>query len=149
MGRGTRISVVLLVAISAPLAFASESLIRKLVLPPEFDEVRDFFGPGATSFAWGCVALCVLAAVFGIWVQRRWVRERTQRAREEGTDVGKAAMDRTFLSMSIPQVPAILSTVAYMSGSELTPVVVAMVISSVGVIAQGIQWEVLLADTRT
>ena len=149
MGRGTRIGVVLLVAISAPLAFASESLIRKLLLPPEFDEVREFFAPSATSFAWGCVVLCVLAALFGLWVQRRWVRERTRRAREEGSDVGKAAMDRTFLSMSIPQVPAILSTVAFMSGSELMPVVVAMGISSTGVIAQGLQWEVLLADMRT
>lgn len=149
MGRGTRIGVVLLVAISAPLAFASESLIRRLLLPPEFDDVREFFGPGATTFAWGCVALCVLAALCGVWVQRRWVRERTRRAREEGTDVGKAAMDRTFLSMSIPQVPAILSTVAFMSGSELMPVVVAMAVSSTGVIAQGVQWELLLAQMRT
>jgi hypothetical protein len=148
MSRPTRIGVVVLVATSAPAAFTFESLIRQLLLPPEFEDVRVFFAEGATMVAWGCVVACVFAALAGYRVQRRWTQQRVEAAKREGTDVDKAVMDRTFLSMSIPQVPAIASTVAFMSGGDLWPVIIAMVISSSGVIAQGIQWEALLERAR-
>lgn len=149
MGRGTRIGVVVLVAASAPAALALESLLRRLILPPEFDDVREFFGPPATDAAWLFAGLCVLAALGGVLAQRRWCHDRMQRARDKGEDPAAAAMDRTLLAMSIPQVPAILSTVAFMSGAELTPVLASMGISTAGVLAQGVQWEALLAAARS
>jgi hypothetical protein len=148
VGRGTRIGVVVLVAASAPGALALETFLRRLILPPEFDDVREFFGPAATDAAWFFAASCVLAALVGVAAQRRWCRDRMRRAREDGDDPTRAAMDRTFLAMSIPQVPAILATVAFMSGAELRPVLVAMAISTLGVLAQGVQWEALLAAAR-
>jgi hypothetical protein len=130
------------------MALALESGLRRLILPPEFEEVRTFFGPAATDAAWAFVVACALAAPAGIWLQRSWCRARMQRARDEGGDEARAAMDRTFLSMSIPQVPAILATVAFMSGAELTPVLAAMAVSTLGVLAQGVQWEALLSAAR-
>jgi hypothetical protein len=149
VGRGTRIGVVVLVAASAPAALAIETLLRRLILPPDFEEIRRFFEPTATDAAWIFAAACVLASVAGLFAQRRWCRDRMQRARAEGEDPARAAMDRTFLSMSIPQVPAILATVAFMSGAALTPVLVAMGISTLGVLAQGVQWEALLFAARS
>lgn len=111
--------------------------------------MRTFFGPAATDAAWAFVVACVVAAVGGVWLQRRWCERRMAAARAAGDDEARAVMDRTFLSMSIPQVPAILATVAFMSGAALTPVLAAMAISTVGVLAQGVQWEALLASTRS
>jgi len=148
MGRAARIGVVALVATSAPLALAFETLLRRLLLPPELEALRGDLGPLATDIAWLLTAACVAAAALGLWLQRRWCLRRVQETRSRGGDVPRALTDRTFLSMSVPQVPAILATVAFGWGSAATPVIAAMVISSLGVVAQGAQWERLLAVTR-
>ena len=130
------------------MALGFESLVRHFVMPAELAEIRGFFAPMATTAAWVFAAACILADGLGMVLQRRWCLARMELARADGSDLARAAMDRTFLAMSVPQVPAILATAAFMSGSELVPVLVAMAISSVGVVAQGLQWEALLARAR-
>jgi hypothetical protein len=148
VSRATRIGLVLLVAASAPLALAFEAGVRQLLGLPELDEVRHLLRPTATGAAWALAGLCVVAAALGLGAQRRWCEGRMRVAAAAGEDPARAVMDRTFLAMSIPQVPAVLSTVAFMTGSELAPVLAAMAISTVGVLAQGLQWEALLARAR-
>ncbi len=73
-------AVVLLVAVSAPLALGFETAIRKLVfvpmMGPQLEELREFYWPqwtpeareaALTRAAWVHVGVCVLAGVLEQW----------------------------------------------------------------------------------
>jgi hypothetical protein len=140
--------VVALVATSAPLALGFETLLRGLLPAPELEGLRRDLGPLATDAAWALAASCAAASGLGLWLQRRWCLRGAEDARARGGDLSRALADRTFLSMSAPQVPAILATFAFTWGSAPAPVIAAMVISSLGVLAQGAQWEWLIGVLR-
>lgn len=141
--------IVLLIALSAPLALGLETLIRKFVLMPmvgpELAEIREFYWPALTDelrraamtqAAWVLVGVTLVAGVVGVVLLRRAGR------RELG--VGKLR-DRLFLLTSIPQVPAILATLCFAFGSALLPVLIGMAISTAFVLAQGFVGERMLA----
>lgn len=141
--------VVLLIAASAPLALALETLLRNYVLLPmvgaELRELREFFWPELTDelrqtvlthAAWVLVAVTVLAGVLGVVLLRRVARRQRDAA---------GVRDAVFLLTSIPQVPAILATLCFAFGSRLGPVLVSMAISTAFVLAQGRVGERLLS----
>jgi hypothetical protein len=141
--------IVLLIAVSAPLALGFETALRKLVFVPlmgaELAEIREFYWPEltdqvreamVTQWAWRLVGVTVLAGVLGVLLLRR----ATRRPLDAG-----AIRDRMLLLTSIPQVPAILATLCFTFGSQLLPVLVSMGISTAFVLAQGILGDRALA----
>jgi divalent metal cation (Fe/Co/Zn/Cd) transporter len=131
--------VVLVIAISAPLALGVETLMRTQVLAPmlgpSFDEVREFFSPQLTRVAWAMVAVTFAAGILGIVITQLAVR-KLARLPDPALRARKLR-DRLLLLTSIPQVPAILATLCFTCGARLFPVLVAMVVSTLFVLIQG------------
>lgn len=154
-------AVVVLVAVSAPIALGFETALRKLVFAPmvgaELEEIRQFYWPelsaevreaALTRAAWVLVGVCLLAGLLGLALLRHAARRGVARSRGEA-DPGEVARvevrDRMLLLTSIPQVPAILATLCFSFGSQLLPVICCMVVSTAFVLAQGWVGERLLA----
>jgi hypothetical protein len=138
---------VLVIAVSAPFALAFETLFRTevlgRVLGPDLGVVRDFFSPTLTEVAWWLAGLTLAAGLVGVAILPWSLRRAEIAARASGRDMGDAArrsraIERLFLLTSIPQVPAILATFSFTFGSRLAPVIVAMAISTIFVVAQGL-----------
>jgi hypothetical protein len=137
---------ILLIAISAPVALVFETLLRKQVLRrilgSDLDHIRAFFSPPLTSIAWALAWVTVLAGVIGVALVPFAVRRTEAAAQKSGLDLNREAREKRalgplFLLTSIPQVPAIFATVCFTCGALLTPVIVAMAVSTVAVLAQG------------
>jgi ABC-type sugar transport system permease subunit len=151
MSAGSQLSlrvVVLLIAVSVPIALAIETGFRQLVLlpmiGPELHELREFYWPALTDelrraaltrTAWVLVGVTVLAGALGVALLRRAARRERDLAE---------LRDRLLLLTSIPQVPAILATLCFAFGSSLLPVLISMAISTAFVLAQGLVGERLL-----
>lgn len=129
-----------LVATSTPLALFVETGLRRIMFPPEFDEVRAFLQPALTLPTWTLLGLVALMTLLGMRGQSRRVErrmaarppeQRTPQARE------KEHLDSLVLFTSLPQVPAILATFCYMFGAPLLPVVANLVAATLGVMLVG------------
>jgi hypothetical protein len=142
-------AVVLLIAVSAPLALGLETLLRKFVFVPlvgaELREVVAFYWPWLTDelrravltqASWVLVGVTVLAGLLGVVLLSRAAR----RLRD-----AEDLRDQMLLLTSIPQVPAILATLCFAFGSRLLPVLVSMAISTTFVFVQGYVGERMLA----
>lgn len=140
--------VVLLIAVSAPLALGIETAFRQLVLVPmigaELRELREFYWPALTDelrraaltqTAWVLVGATVLAGALGVALLRRAARRQQDLAE---------LRDQLLLLTSIPQVPAILATLCFVFGSSLLPVLISIAISTAFVLAQGLVGERML-----
>lgn len=154
-------TIVLLVAVSAPLALGFETLLRVYLFLPlvgaELREVREFYWPelsdevreaALTNAAWVLVVVCVLAGLLGIALLRRAARRGLAAARESANPSVRAranVRDRMLLLTSIPQVPAILATLCFSFGAQLLPVLCCMGVSTAFVLAQGHVGERALA----
>jgi hypothetical protein len=118
-----------------------ESLLRWLMVPPEFEEVRIWLRPSITPYVWGLAAAAAVAGPIAFRLQRFLVRRTLARSPfaygEDGIE-DKARFDALILSTSVVQVPALLATVCYLLGAAPLPVVVVIVVATVGVIVQGL-----------
>jgi hypothetical protein len=139
-------TAILLIAFSAPVALAFETLFRTQILArivgPDLNQVRDFFSPPLTSLAWALAGVTVIAGIAGVALVPIAIRRIEAAAAKAGLEQDREALERRalgplYLLTSIPQVPAILATFCFTAGSLLTPVVVAMAVSTVAVLAQG------------
>ncbi len=129
-----------LVALSTPMALVAETYLRRLMFPPEFDEVRMFLRPSLELPVWSLLSLVALTTWFGIRAQeRRVARKMAARPPEEQTQHfrDKDTFDSLVLFTSLPQIPAILATFGFMFGASLLPVLVNMAASTAGVVAVG------------
>ncbi len=129
-----------LVALSTPMALVAETYLRRLMFPPEFEEVRAYLQPSLELPVWSLLSLVVLTTWFGIRAQARRVeRKMAARPPEEQTQYfrDKDTFDSLVLFTSLPQIPAILATFCYMCGASLLPVLVNMGASTAGVLAVG------------
>jgi len=129
-----------LVALSTPMALVAETYLRRLMFPPEFEEVRTYLQPSLEVPVWSLLSLVALTTWFGIRAQERRVErkmaarppaEQTQHYRDKDT------FDSLVLFTSLPQIPAILATFGFMFGASLVPVLVNMAASTAGVLAVG------------
>jgi hypothetical protein len=132
--------LVALTVVAAPIALAFESLLRWLMLPPEFEEIRFWLQPIMTPIAWGLVALSALTGVVGLLLQRAIVRRRIAKLGEHDTPIQREHVrNQVFLvTASIPQLPTIASTFAFMFGASLVPTLVGVTICTVSVLVQGL-----------
>lgn len=133
--------VLTLVAVSTPLALALETGLRRIMFPPDFDEVRMWLRPSITPWVWLAPLAAAVAIPLGAKLQR-WLVARSMDAlppaRRTAHERAECEIDALLLSTSVPQVPAVLATMAFMLGSALVPVVAAMVVSTAGVLGLGV-----------
>jgi|GEM_PF-1995290 len=142
MPAGKRYGLLAIIGLSTPFALVVETGVRRVMMPPEFDEVRAWLSPEVTPYAWAMAPLAVVATGIGFFLQRWLVRRalrkplRAGMSRDEARQ--RAEFDALMLSTSAPQLPALMGTILFMLGSELTPVLVAMGVATVGVISLGL-----------
>jgi hypothetical protein len=130
-----------LIALSMPMALVAETYLRRLMFPPEFEEVRVFLRPSLELPVWSLLSLVVLTTWLGIRGQHRRVERRmAARPPQEQTQYfrDKDTFDSLVLFTSLPQIPAILATFGFMFGASLAPVLVNMAASTLGVVAVGL-----------
>ncbi len=141
--RAKRLGLTLIVAASAPVSLALESVVRGLVMAPEAEELRQFFQPTTTMVAWGLAAATVPVGILGAVLRQIWIARVLvlHAAGELRKPVARVVLDRFMLSASVPQIPAVAATIAVMLGARTPPAIVAMVISSGAILAQWVLLE--------
>lgn len=139
MKRGGTLVLVAATVLAAPVALAFESALRWLVFPPDFETVRAFFEPVLTPVAWLLALLSALAGVGGALAHRAIVARRIAKLGPAPlTAQVEAVRNQVFLiTASIPQLPTIASTFAFMFGASVVPTLVGVAICTVSVTAQG------------
>ena len=138
-GKGT---LVVMTAVAAPVALGFETLLRHLLFPESFELVREALRPVLTPVAWVLCLVCAGAGAFGLVFQRRMAARAVDKLPPAGRTPeleDRARLGAFMLAASIPQVPAILATFSFMFGAALTPVVVAIGIVTVFVVAQALR----------
>ena len=144
--RGKRL-LVGLTTVAAPLALALETLMRKLLFPllmgDDFELVRDFLRPLLTPVAWALCGVALLAVLAGMALHARLVARAIARLPESKralpAERERAEVGAFMIAASVPQIPCVLSTVTFMFGAELLPILVAVGIASIGVLVQALR----------
>lgn len=140
-GRRRTYGLLAIIGLSTPTAMVAETVMRRLVMPPEVETLRDWLRPVITPWVWWAIPATAVAVVVGArlhrWLYRRELprhltRLPPERARE------KAEFEALMLSTSAPQLPALAATIAFMFGSELAPVLAAIAAGTVGVLGMGV-----------
>lgn len=139
-----------LTLLAAPVALAVETGLRLLIFPAEFELVREFLNPTLTPVAWALGGLSAAAGVAGLAVQRKVSERKLAKLPSKcDTEARYHAVFGVFLlTTAVPQIPALLSTFAYMFGASLLPVLVGVGVSSVGVVSQALRVSHLAARPR-
>lgn len=139
MKRAGTLGLVAATVLAAPLALALESVLRWLVFPPDFEVIRAFLEPVMTPIAWVLVGLSVLAGIAGALAQRALVARKIARLGPHAAPAQiETARNQVFLiTASLPQLPTIASTLAFMFGASLAPTLVGVGVCTVSVLAQG------------
>lgn len=147
--KGGATFLLLITVIAAPLAFALESALRALLFPPEFEDMRWYLRPTTSVVAWLLLGVALLTSIAGQRVLVRTVDKRLAALGEEARqDQRQQAIVGTFLlTSSLPQIPALLATLASMFGSELLPVALAVAVASLGVLVQALRARSALSSS--
>ncbi len=134
--QGGGAALILLTVVAAPVALGFETLLRKLLFPPEFEEIRALLHPILTPLVWGLVALTAVVGALGLVLQRRLVARAIGRippTHRDSARLHRAKLGAFMLAASVPQVPAILATFGFMWGSSLTPTVLAIAVATLAI----------------
>lgn len=135
----------LLTIVATPVAFTVETLLRRFVLPPDFEEVRPFLEPFLTPLGWALVCAGAVAVVGGLFVQRRMAAKALAKIppekRDDPDEQRKAQVGAFLLAASVPQLPSIFASICYTLGASIWPVAAAMVVSTIGVLLQAIRMK--------
>lgn len=140
-------ALVLLTVVATPLALGMETLVRTQVFPlflgGDFDEVRALLGPPLTPVAWALCGVALVANVAGYVLHARLVQRAVAKLpparRDAPAERERAALGAFLLAASVPQVPCILSTLAFTFGASLAPVLLGVALGSLGVVAQALR----------
>lgn len=132
------LGITLLVALATPAALGLETLARVLLLPAELEQVRVELRPVLTPLSWGLLVATCAAVPVGAAVRRSMLRRSL--AKVEATAGGpkrraEARFEAMFVGTSVPQIPAIFATLALTAGSAPLPVVLAVAVSALAVVA--------------
>ncbi len=134
--RARLLGLLVVIALSTPLALALETVLRRWIMPPEFEQIRRWLSPSLAPWAWGTVPAAVVATALGWGLLRVLARRELRQRRPGQTEAqarARAEFEALMLASSAPQVPAIAATVLYMLGAPLRPVVVSMAVATLGV----------------
>jgi len=133
--RRTVLAIMAFVAASTPLAMGVEAVIRRLLLPPVFDDVREWLRPSLTPVAWAMGLVALAATGLGCALRRRFYDRFA--ARPEGSledRRARAQFESLMIAASVPQIPALLATILAMLGADLTASWAAVGVATCGVL---------------
>ncbi|MGE0789026.1 MAG: hypothetical protein AB7S26_25360 [Sandaracinaceae bacterium] len=130
-----------LVILAAPVALAFETGLRKLLFPADFEIVREFLQPYLTPVAWVLGIIAGLGGWIGLGLQRRLSARRLEKLPANASpEMRHSAVFAAFLlSVSLPQLPSVLSTICFTFGASIWPVLTGMVLCTLGVVAQALR----------
>lgn len=143
--KGGSTMLIVLTVLAAPMALGLETALRILLFPPVFEELRQFIHEPLTIVAWVLGMLAIAGVWAGLAVQRRMVEKKLNKL-PEGSGFEErhgAAVGVFLLTASIPQIPALLCTLAFTFGASLVPVLVSIAICTIGVVAQAMRLKPL------
>jgi hypothetical protein len=124
------------------MSLLAETAIRKVLFPPELEALRGVLRPTLTPVAWGLLGVTCLAALAVVPAHRAIHRRMQQRVAERHPgDLAarqEAMQGALYLGASIVQLPTLVATVAFMMGAALVPVLVALLVAALGVLAIGL-----------
>jgi len=139
--RARQYGVLAIICLSTPLALGVETVLRRVMMPPDFEAVRAWLSPTLTPWAWATVPLTAVATGLGWWLLRVLKRRELNKRRPGLTESearARAEFEALMLSTSAPQVPAVMATMLFMMGASLVPVLVAMGVAMLGVLSLGL-----------
>ncbi len=139
MNRRSEPVVLAIVAVSTPTALAAEALVRRLLLPPELEEMREWLHPKVAPVGWALVGVAALAVVLAFALHRRLFAAALASkpaTLAEAERAGRARMETMLLTTSVAQVPALLGTVAFTFGADPLATWLTIGIGTLGVVAQ-------------
>lgn len=131
-----------LICLSTPLALGVETVLRRLMMPPNFEEVRAWLSPTLTPWAWAAVPVTVVATGLGWWLFGVLARRELNKRRPGCTEAearARAELEAVLLATSAPQVPAVAATMLLMMGASAVPVLVTMGVAMLGVLSLGLR----------
>jgi len=131
---------VVMPAVAAPAALGLETVLRSLLFPPDFEVLRETLHVPATVAAWVLVLICAaLVPVAFVWKRHLFARRvrRLEGASTAATEEQRkqAVVGAYMLAASLPQVPAVLATLAFLFGASIVPVAATLAIVTVAVVA--------------
>lgn len=134
-------ALLFLTILAAPGALAFETLLRALLFDSDFELLREFLSPVLTPVAWVLGLVAAAASLGGLALQRSMAEKRLARLPEGAGDEARygQVLGVFLFTTAAPQIPAILSTFAFMFGASLVPVLVGVGICTLGVIAQALR----------
>ena len=127
--------------VAAPVALGFETALRLLIFPEDFDLIRELLNPVLTPVAWLLVFVAAAGGALGLFLQRKLAEKRIA-AFPEDAPLGprySAVMGVFLLTTAAPQLPSIAVTFCFMFGSSIVPVIVAIAVTTVGVILQALR----------
>ncbi len=126
----------LVVAFSMPAVLGIEALLRRVILPPDFELVRRLLQPYLTPVVWGLVPVCLLST----WAAFSTYRRLRRKARHAGTPTEAAwkRFEGMMIATSVAQIPGLVAAFASMAGAALAAVLSVVIASSLGVLAMGV-----------
>ncbi|MCO4762269.1 MAG: hypothetical protein KC502_12235 [Myxococcales bacterium] len=131
-------ALVVATAVAAPVALALETTIRLALLPPDFEQFRIFLRPTLTWVAWALVVASALSVSVGVSVhQRLYDRALAKSGGRSPRHIAEAHAGAFLLSASVPQIPTLVATLTFTLGAEPLPVVLALIVSTIGVAILG------------
>lgn len=140
--RSQTLLLVLAVALAAPVALAFETGLRTLLFPliaPDFELARSFLEPVMTPIAWLLTAASTFAGLLGIALQGPLVRRRVAKLGEGATAARIEGIRGQvfFVTSTLPQLPTIVATFAFMFGASLVPTLASVAVCTLSVLVQG------------
>jgi hypothetical protein len=140
-GRQRTYGLLAIIGLSTPAALVVETAARRLFMPAEVEQIRAWLGPIITPWVWWTLPATVLATLAGAWLyrwlyRRELARLRLRRPLAEAHQ--KAEFEALMLSTSAPQLPALAATMSFTLGADLGPVLAAIAVGTVGVLAMGL-----------
>lgn len=124
-------------AVATPAALAIETTARVLFLPPDLNAFRLELEPALTPVAWGLLVLAAASVPLGFAAKRSVTKRLVEKVNAYGGSeekLAEARFEAVFVAASIPQIPALLATVALTAGSSALPVLLAVGLSVVAVL---------------
>ncbi len=129
--RRTLFWALMAVVTALPAALGVEVLLRR-ALAFSLTEVHVDLAAGATRAAWVLVGVTLVAG-WGAWLLQRWLKRRLA-VRPGGASLTEE-LQWLMISASLVQLAPLGAVAAYFLGAELLPVVVAIGVATVAVLA--------------
>lgn len=127
------------IAVSTPAALGLEVLVRRLLLPPDVEEMRLWLNETVGPPSWALLGVALAAIAAALSLQPRLFAHSLAAKRvsmPEHERVERSRMQALLLSTSICQVPALLATVGFTFGADALAVGLTVGLGTLGVLLQ-------------